>query len=316
MNYAFDPELIPLLEFLPPVSMDDPASARAAFSEMSKQMNAELDTSGVVIVDRQIPGPEGAPDVAIRCYSPEGLNKAVPGLLFMHGGGFVLGNLDSEHASCITICRSLGIVVVSVDYRLSPETAYPGALHDCYAALEWLANSAAKLQVDPTRIAVFGQSAGGCLAAALTLLSRDQQGPAICFQYLGIPVLDDRMNSNSMRKFTDTPIWDRHKSEQSWAYYLGEQYKAGDPEVPAYAAPARATDLSGLPPAYVSTMEFDPLRDEGINYACRLLEAGISTEIHSYPGTFHGSSAFSHVAISQREAADTLAVLARGLQVE
>jgi len=316
MTYAFDSELAPMLEFLPPVGMDDPVAARTAFSSMAAQMNAELDTSGVTITDRDIPGPAGAPDVPIRIYSPEGLDSVVPGLLFMHGGGFVLGNRDSEQGSCVLMCRALGIVIVSVDYRLSPETAFPGPLDDCYAALEWVAAQAAELQIDAARIGVFGQSAGGCLSAAVALLSRDRNGPPICFQYLGIPVLDDRMNSHSMRHFVDTPLWDRDKSERSWAYYLGDQVPAGSDKVSAYAAPARADDLTGLPPAYVSTMEFDPLRDEGIAYACRLLQAGVSTEIHSYPGTFHGSSVFAHAAICQREAADTLAVLRRGLGVD
>lgn len=316
MKYAIDPELQPLLEMMPPVNVDDPAATRAAFSEGAAAMIADLDTSGVVFEDREAPGPEGAPAVPVRVYRPEGLSAAAPGLVYIHGGGFVLGNLDSEHGICINLCRALGIVLVSVDYRLAPETAYPGPQLDCYAVLEWVAANAGELQVDPARLGIGGQSAGGCLAAATALMARDRKGPALCFQLLGIPVLDDRMDTPSMRQFVDTPVWDQHKAKKTWEFYLGDALTPGAADVPAYAAPARAEDLSGLPPAYVSTMEFDPLRDEGLAYATRLLQAGVQTEIHNYPGTFHGSSLFAHTAIHQRELADTLAVLRRGLGVD
>ncbi len=316
MSYAFDPELVPLLEMLPPVEMADPLPAREEFAAMSLQMNAELDTSGVRIEDRNVPGPEDGGEVPVRIYTPEGLAQPVPGLIYLHGGGFVLGGLESEHGICINLCRSLGIVVISVDYRLSPETPYPGALEDCYAVLLWAAADAAALQVDSARIGIAGQSAGGCLAAATALLTRDRQGPPLCFQFLGIPVLDDRMTSPSMRQFTDTPVWDRGKSEISWAHYLGDAYTAGAEDVPIYAAPARCEDLTGLPSAYISTMEFDPLRDEALDYGCRLLQARVATEIHNYPGTFHGASLFAHTTIAQRETADMLAALRAGLKVD
>lgn len=316
MPYKFDPEIAPLLEFMPPVDVADPAAARAAFAGATQAMLADLDTSGVTIEDRQAPGLDGAPGVGLRTYRPSAVDGPVPGLVYIHGGGFVLGSLDSEHATCVSLCRALGIVVVSVDYRLAPETAFPGPLDDCYAALAWTAANADGLGLDPARLGIGGLSAGGCLAAACALRARDENGPALCFQMLGIPVLDDRMDSPSMVQFTDTPCWDRGKSELSWKFYLGDTYRAGADNVPAYAAPARAVDLSGLPPAYVSTMEFDPLRDEGLLYGMRLLQAGVPTEIHNYPGTFHGSSVFAQTRIHQREMADTLAVLRRGLQVE
>jgi acetyl esterase len=154
-------------------------------------------------------------------------------------------------------------VVVSVEYRLAPEDPFPAGLEDCYAALVWLHESAAELGVDGDRIAVVGRSAGGGLAAALALVTRDRHGPALCFQCLAIPELDDRLDTPSMQAFVDTPLWNRPLAEASWRHYLGDDRS----DVSPYAAPARATDLSGLPPAYVSTMEFDPLRDEGIAYA-------------------------------------------------
>lgn len=322
MSYAYDPELIPLLAMLqdimpdPNLDISDPAASRAGFSEMAAALNVELDPSGVAFEDRRIPGPEGAPGITVRIYTPEDLDDTVPGLLHIHGGGFVIGDLESEHGACLALCRSLGIVVVSVDYRLAPETPYPGGLEDCYAALQWVSGNAKALRIDPARLGIFGQSAGGGLSAAITLLSRDRGGPGLCFQYLGIPELDDRLETVSMRTFVDTPMWHRPNAELSWDFYLGENYRRGAEDVPYHAAPARAEDLSGLPPAYVSTMEFDPLRDEGVLYALKLMQAGVPTELHSFPGTFHGSSLFSTTQVHQRESAEMLAVLRRGLGID
>jgi acetyl esterase/lipase len=196
---------------------------------------------------------------------------------------------------------------------LAPEHPFPAGLEDCYVALVWLHENAKELGVDTTRVAVNGGSAGGGLAAGLALLARDRGGPAICFQYLGIPELDDRLDTPSMQRFTDTPMWARPSAEVSWKWYLGENH---DGEVSSYAAPARAVDLSGLPPAYVSTQEFDPLRDEGIIYALRLLQAGVSVELHSFPGTFHGSGIVTTAAVTRREQAEKFAVLRRALGVD
>ena len=318
MAYNYDAELAPLLELLPDASLtiSDPVAARASFLEMTSSLNAGLNTAGVVVEDQMIAGPQGAPDVPVRVYSPAGLNAAVPGILHIHGGGFVIGNLDSEQGSCIALCRGLGVVIVSVDYRLAPETPYPGPLEDCYAALQWTSNNATALQIDPARLAVFGQSAGGGLAAAVALLARDRSGPRLCFQYLGIPELDDRLQTPSMQRFVDTPMWNRPNAELSWDFYLGEQYQRGADDVPYHAAPARADDLSGLPPAYINTMEFDPLRDEGVAYAVKLMQDGVNTELHSFPGTFHGSSLFASAQISQRESTEMFAVLRRALHIE
>jgi acetyl esterase/lipase len=213
------------------------------------------------------------------------------------------------------LARELGVVVVSVEYRLAPEHPYPTGLEDCYAALIWLHQQATVLSVDNTRIGVFGQSAGGGLSAALALLARDRNGPPLCFQFLGIPELDDRLETASMRAFTDTPLWHRPNAILSWKFYLGDAYRPGAADVPGYAAPARATDLRGLPPAYISAMEFDPLRDEAIVYALKLLEAGVPVELHTYPGTFHGSSIASHAAVSQRQEREMFDVLRRGLRI-
>jgi acetyl esterase/lipase len=230
----------------------------------------------------------------------------------VHGGGFILGDLDTDHARNVQLCRELGVVVVSVDYRLAPEDPYPAALEDCYVGLQWMAKHAADLGIDPERIAIHGISAGGGLCAALALLARDRGGPAICFQYLSMPEVDDRLQTPSMRALVDTPLWNRPNAVVSWDSYLGKGVP-GTADVPVYAAPARATDLSSLPPAYVSAMHFDPLRDEGIAYALALLAAGVTVELHLFPGTFHGSSMLDRAVISQRELTEEVAVLRRGL---
>jgi acetyl esterase/lipase len=312
VTYNFDPELAEVVPLLPTIgAMDDPILARKGIETLMATLNVEVDTSALEIEDLAIPGTEQAPDVGIRLYKPKNRAARVPGLVYLHGGGFVVGNLETEHIGAVRIATELSVVVVSVDYRLAPEDPFPAGLEDCYAALRWIHDRAEDLGVDRERIGVIGGSAGGGLAAGLALLTRDRGGPALCFQFLGIPELDDRLETPSMRQFTDTPLWNRPSAEYSWRWYLGDQ----DGDVSPYAAPARATDLAGLPPAYVSTMEFDPLRDEGIIYAMRLLEAGVPVELHQYPGTFHGSSLVTTAAVSRRQGAEMIDVLRRGLRV-
>jgi acetyl esterase/lipase len=312
MTYAFDPELAAVIPLLPSVPIEDLPAARAGFAAMIAEQPAP-DTTGVLVEDRSVPGPEGAPDVAVRVYRPE--RPSAPAAIYdVHGGGFVLGDLDTDHARNIALARELGVVVVSVDYRLAPETPFPGPLEDVYAGLVWMAKQADELGIDPQRIAIRGGSAGGGLCAGLALLARDRGGPHIAFQYLGIPELDDRLTTPSMTAFTDTPVWHRPNAVISWAAYLGEGVP-GTGDVSPYAAPARATDLADLPPAYVSVMQFDPLRDEGIAYAQALLAAGVTVELHLFPGTFHGSGLVQHAAITRREVAEETAVLRAALDL-
>lgn len=308
----YDPELAPIIPLLPQLGMEDVAKARAGLEEILGSMARAEAPDDVTWDDRAIPGPTGAPDVTVRVYRPKKDGTGRPGVLYIHGGGFCVGSIESEHDGPLRICSNLGAVVVSVEYRLAPEHPFPAGFDDCYAALLWMAESYDALGIDPSRVAVMGGSAGGALAAAVALAARDRRGPRLCFQLLNIPVIDDRLDTPSMRQFTDTPMWNRPNAELSWKYYLGENPS----EVSPYAAPGRATNLAGLPPAFVSTMEFDPLRDEGILYAMRLLEAGVSVELHQYPGTFHGSAVIPTAAVSQRSAAEMTAVLARALGAE
>jgi acetyl esterase len=312
MGYSYDPELAAIVPLLPNVDITNVTVARANLDAMVAQFSPTLDESSLDIEDYQVPGHEADPDVTVRVFRSRRATGAVPALLYIHGGGFVLGSVAGEQDNAATLALTLDIVVASVEYRLAPEHPYPAGLHDCFAALKWLCEHANDLGVDLARVGVYGSSAGGGLAAALALFCRDRGGPSLCFQFLAMPVLDDRLETPSMQTFVDTPEWDRPSAELSWAYYLGS---SRSDDVPAYAAPARAADLRGLPPAYVLTMEFDPLRDEGILYALALLDAGVSVELHSYPGTFHGSTKFTTAGVSHRIANEQMHVLRRALGI-
>nr|WP_194737057.1 alpha/beta hydrolase [Actinomadura sp. RB99] len=298
---------------IPEITLTDPAAMRDADDRLLAAHPRYEPPVPVDVRDVAVPGPGGAPAVPVRIFTPAGAGGRLPGLLYIHGGGFVLGSVDASHDDALCIAAEVGAVVLSVEYRLAPEHPFPAGLEDCYAALTWTAANAADLGIDPGRLAVGGESAGGGLSAATALLARDRGGPALCFQLLGIPELDDRLDTPSMRAFHDTPIWNRPNAELSWDYYLGEGVR-GTAGVSPYAAPARAEDLTGLPPAYVTTCEFDPLRDEGLAYALRLVQAGVGTEVHHYPGTFHGSGLIPDAAVSRRMAADRLGVLRRALR--
>ena len=303
-GYHFDSELSEYVPRLPTViDMTDVGRVRA--QQLFDEEELDPAKPDVGWLDRTLPG---SGEVKVRIYRPGGATTTLPAILQIHGGGFVVGGLDSSHRVAARMARAVRAVVVSVDYRLAPEHPYPAALDDCDAALAWLVDNAVQLDLDPERIAVAGESSGACLAAALALRARDRGKSPIRFQALDMPVLDDRLETHSMRMFTDTPIWTRSAAEQTWAMYLG-----GGDDGTHYAVPARAADLSGLPPAYVSTMEFDPLRDEGIAYALRLLQAGIQVELHTFPGTFHASSLLPHAAISKWAERDRHEALHRAL---
>ncbi|MFF3665663.1 alpha/beta hydrolase [Microtetraspora malaysiensis] len=295
-----DPELEAFIPLLPKTDLTDPVTARKSFAERAAARPAP-DTADMEIEDRTVPAD---PDVAVRIYRPR---QAQGAIVWLHGGGMVFGDLDTEHPWAARIADGSGAVVISVDYRRAPEHRFPAALDDAYAVLSWTAERAAELGIDPERIAVGGHSAGAGLAAAVALRARAEQGPPIRFQLLNEPGLDDRQETWSQLHFTDTPWHDRDKITTAWRHYLGSA-----PATP-YAAPARAADLSGLPPAYIATAEFDPVRDEGIGYALRLLQAGVSVELHQWPGTFHGSQAILSAEVSQRQIADLAAALRRAL---
>jgi acetyl esterase/lipase len=294
------PELAPFVSLFPPADLADPVAARKGLAELAAAAPAP-DTTGVEIEDRTVPAD---PDVPVRVYRPR---EAQGAIVWLHGGGFVMGDLETEHPWALRVAHGSGAVVVSVGYRLAPEHQFPAALDDACAALTWTAGQAAELGIDPERIAVGGHAAGAGLAAAVALRARDQHLPPACFQLLSQPELDDRQETWSARNFTDTPFMTRDKVAASWQHYLGSA-----PASP-YAAPARAGDLSGLPPAYIATAEFDPNRDDAIGYAQRLLQAGVPVELHQWPGTFHGSQAILSADVSQRQIAELSSALRRVL---
>jgi acetyl esterase/lipase len=301
-----DPELAAALPTLPDLHVHDLPGARARMRELAA--GAAPPRGEVIVADYEVPGMDGNL-VPVRVCTPPDISGPPPALLLLHGGGFVMGDLGTTSTLAMDLCSQLGALVLGVGYRLAPEHPYPAALRDCEAVLRWIASEEDGPGVDTARIGVYGMSAGGGLAAALTLLVRDRGGPPLCFQLLDAPEVDDRLDTASMRTFGDTPLWNHADAVVSWRHYLRGLTGA----VPVYAAPSRADDLSGLPPAYVSVYENDPLRDEGLAYASNLLNAGVSVELHLFPGTFHRSAIITDAAVSRRQATETLDALRRGL---
>ncbi len=241
----------------------------------------------VTVEERRIPGPAGAPEIRVKIHRPLDQAETLPCFYHIHGGGMIRGTIDGEDPQMAAFVEQVGCVVVSVEYRLAPEHPHPAPVEDCYAGLRWTAQHAAELRIDPERIAVGGESAGGGLAAATVLLARDRGGPRVAFQYLIYPMLDDRNETPSSREFTgDWPTWPREMNLLGWRALLGDA--VGGPEVSAYAAPARATDLANLPPAYLDCGNLEVFRDEDIAYAQRMLQAGVPVELHCWPGVYHG----------------------------
>ncbi len=231
--------------------------------------------------DRTIPGPDG--EIPIRVYTPAG-EAPRPMIVYFHGGGWVIGELDTVDNPLRRIANRTGAVVVSVDYRLAPEHVYPAAFDDSYAATAWVAEHAAELGGDPERIAVSGDSAGGNLAAAVAIAARDRQGPRLAAQLLIYPVTDFDFTTESYEQNGEGYLLTKGSMQWFWAHYLGAQDLGKDP----YACPARADDLAGLPPAFIATAEFDPLRDEGEAYAANLRIAGVDVTAKRYDGMLHG----------------------------
>lgn len=261
-------------------------------------------------VTRYIPGAVGAPDVRLFIVDPEPGVTGRPVLLHMHGGGYVMQN--PGHFPIIqTIAQRCGCVVVSVDYRLAPETIYPGALDDNYAALEWVYRNAASLGVDPRRIAVGGESAGGGHAAALALRARDREEIPILFQLLIYPMLDDRTGStHRIPGHMGRHIWNEASNRFAWSALLG--VPAGSEEVLPGSIPARVENLSGLPPTWLGTGALDLFADETIAYAQRLLRAGVPTELVVYPGGYHAFDLIApDASLSKRFRAEWLGALQR-----
>jgi acetyl esterase/lipase len=237
------------------------------------------------------------PEVVVRVHRRKGLEGALPCVYSIHGGGYILGSYTMDDTRFDSWCRRFDVVGVSVEYRLAPETPFPGPLDDCDAGLGWVVEHADELGVDPDRIGVSGISAGGGLAASLALRVRDRGTPQLRFQLLECPMLDDRQTTPSSR-LDRLLVWSRLSNEFGWRSYLGELY--GTDDVPYVAAPARCEDLRGLPPTFLAVGGADGFRDEDIDYALRLSQAGVPTELHVYPGAPHGVQMFVDNPIVQQ----------------
>jgi acetyl esterase/lipase len=274
--------LLPFADARTDLSSDRLAAVRDSLNERRRETAAARDTVDVDVVDAVALG-VGERDVDVRIY--RGGSSQAPGVLYCHSGAFVLGNLDMDHLQCVELARRAQCTVVSVDYRLAPEHPYPAGFDDMLAVLRWVAAEAQNLGVDANRIAVAGNSAGGALAARLAQCAADGTAPALVFQLLHQPVLDDRPTP-SKDEFTATPGFDGPATQQMWRHLAGAE------DVPADAVPARREDLTGLAPAFITCSELDPLRDEALDYARRLMWAGVATELHVFPGTCHGFDSF------------------------
>lgn len=284
----------------------DLAERRRVLAQVTAAAAATLPAAdGLVITDHLVPrlpllAAQGeGPPVPVRVYRPESGEAAAPGILIMHGGGMVAGSIDQEEAVARMLAASVPAVVVSVGYRLAPEHPAPAAVQDCYAALCWLAATAPELGVDPRRLAVLGRSAGGGLAAAVALLARAEGGPDLRFQMPLYPMLDDRNVTASSHEVVDVGVWDRAANVEAWDLYLGGR-RSGQ-EVSYLAAPTRAADLASLPPAFFDVGTVDLFRDEVIDYASRMMAAGVPVELHVWPGVYHAAEKFAPTAeVSRR----------------
>ena len=312
-KHLVDPELIPLVEQFPGFRFEPEtlAQTRAMMLEMGRA-NPPAPSPEVEVTEQVIPGPNGAPPVRVVISRPKTRAAAAPAILHIHGGGYVMGSPEMGLVTDAAYAAQLGAVVVSVDYRLAPETAHPGPVEDCYAALAWLHRQAEALGVDRGRIAVSGESAGGGLAAGLVLLARDRGEVPIAFQHLIFPMLDDRTAvhpepSPHLGQF----IWTREANVFGWTSLLGTA--PGGPDVSPYAAAARADSLAGLPATYMICGALDLFLEENMDYARRLIRAGVPTELHIYPGAPHGFMFVETAQVTRTFARDSMTALKRAL---
>lgn len=280
------PDLLPLARFIPRLSVT-PRSLRAIRWASDRLGVPDLPRlHDVAVEDRWTPATEHGPQVRVRWYRPAHRTDPVPALLWLHGGGYLFGLPEQDEHLVLSIVRELGIGVAAADYRLAPEHPHPAALDDGHAALRWLHAQAAGLGVDPDRLAVGGASAGGGLAAAVTLLAHDRGEVPVAFQLLVYPMLDDRTVVRSGHDTSDVRVWSARSNAFAWRSYLGAE--PGGTDVSAYAAPARREDLTGLPPTWIGVGTHDLFHDEDVAYARRLDDAGVPCQLEVVPGAYHG----------------------------
>jgi len=295
-----DAQVKALLDFLgitalPGVETLTPEAARdrsRIFLEARKRMGLEPVHQ---VRDLKAPGPAG--DIAIRLYTPD-IATPAPALIYFHGGGWVLGDIESHDSVCRALANLVPCIVASVDYRLAPEAKFPAAVEDSYAATEWIAEHASELGIDPSRIAVGGDSAGGNLSAVVSIMARDRKGPKLAYQLLIYPATDMRMIAPSIDENAAGPIL----TKASMVWFLDHYLRDESDKVHPLASPLLVSDLSALPPAFILSAECDPIRDEGEDYGRRLEQAGGSVEVKRYPGMPHGFFSFGAALEAARQA--------------
>jgi acetyl esterase/lipase len=309
-KHLVDPELLAGLEAFPPLEF-----TKETLPLLRQGMDAAAtpapEIGGVDVEERTLRAAQGH-DVGISIYTPREPGESHPAVLHIHGGGYVLGSVRMNDISNRTLAIAARCVIVSVDYRLAPETPHPGPLEDCYAALKWLYANAATLNVDRTRIAVSGESAGGGLAAALALLARDRGEVPLLFQRLIYPMIDDRTAVRiDPHPFTGEFLWTPSANYFGWSSLLGRE--PGGADVSHYAAAARADDLAGLPATYIAVGALDLFLEEDLEYARRLMRAGVPTELHVYPGAYHGFEITPQAKVTLAAQRDALNAIVRAL---
>jgi acetyl esterase/lipase len=296
---TIDPEVAALLGAIGPMLAElNPTTLPTVRQQRLTMLEGMPLSDQVKREDITVPGPENAPDIILRVHIPVALQTPAACVYSIHGGGYILGDRSMDDMRFDRWCPKFGMVGVSVEYRLSPETPYPGPLEDCYAGLRWVFDHAGELGIDRARIGISGASAGGGLAAALALLARDRDEIRPAFQLLAYPMIDDRQITPSSG--WEVPIWTPANNAFGWRSYLGPLY--GGDSVPSHAAPSRAEDLSGLPPALVYVGTLDGFCDEDVLYATRMYQAGVPAELHVYPGAPHGFDGFAPTSSVSRRA--------------
>lgn len=310
-RHLIDPELVALLSMFPPADMT--AEALPAMRERVQQLLATMagaDLPGVSRAERFVPAMTGDRQVRVLIYTSGSVDRSRPALLHIHGGAYVIGAPEMSEAANAALARELGCVVASVDYRLAPEHPYPAGLDDCYSALRWLHDEATVLGIDTHRLAVIGESAGGGLAAALALMARDRGEIALCQQVLWAPMLDDRTSAHEApHPYAGEFVFNNRSNHFGWASLLGQS--PGRSDVSPYAAPARAPNLAGLPPALILTGALDLFVEENLEYARRLMRAGVPTELHVYAGAPHGYQAMPASRAARHSTHETIDALRR-----
>ncbi len=294
---AIDPEILPALRMMagPPLTEELLRASRTAPPMFEMPPIAQLiGDRPIEWEDRTIPGQSGGPDLEITIIRPVGVTGRVPGLYNIHGGGMITGTKEMDSLRLIELVDELGVVAVNVEYRLAPEHPYPAGVEDIYAGLVWTAANAAELHIDPDRLVVMGGSAGGGFSAAVSLMARDRRGPALAGQLLLCPMLDNTNSTVAARQYGAPALsaWSLENNLLAWRMVLGDEL-AGSLDAPAYAAPSRATDLSGLPPALIEVGAAEMFRDEDVDYASRIWATGGHAELHVWAGAYHGFDVFA-----------------------